>query len=75
MLNSSLFNQSHLFKIKIKDNSVLNFSFFIMNYFVYAGMERERDRGRVCTKMQVCIFKGREVKKFDFLHTFLTEKE
>ena len=39
MLKSSLFNNLHFFKIKVKDSGVLNFSFLIMNHFVYACME------------------------------------
>ena len=41
MLKSSIFNQSHFFKMKIKDSGVLNFSFFKMNHFAYACMGRK----------------------------------
>ena len=44
MLKSSLLNQPHLFKIKIKDRDVLNFSFFIINHFAYSCMGREGRR-------------------------------
>ena len=41
MLKSSIFNQSHFFKIKIKDCGVLNFSCFKINHFVYTCTGRE----------------------------------
>ena len=41
MLKSSIFNQSHFLKIKIKDSGILNFSFFKMNHFVHACIGRE----------------------------------
>ena len=40
-VNSSIFNQSHFFKIKIKVRGVLNLSFFTMNHFTYACIRRE----------------------------------
>ena len=41
---------------------VLNGSFFTMNYFAYACIEREG--GRVCNKMYVCVVTWREGQKF-----------
>ena len=51
MLKSSIFNQPHFFKIKIKDSGVLNFPFFKMNHFF------------VCMHVEG----GRDVKNLDFL--------
>ena len=41
-LKSSLFNQSHLFKIKIKDRGVLNFSFLTIQAFCVFMCEDKR---------------------------------
>ena len=68
MLKSSLYNQSHFFKIKVKESAVLNFSFFIMNHLrMYAWSGRE---GGYVPKCTAAYLQGAEweVKKFDILH-------
>ena len=58
--------QFHLFKIKIKDRGVINFSFFTMNHFVYACIERE---GGYVPKCMVVYSQGRSKKNDFFVYT------
>ena len=57
MLKPNLFNQSHFFKIKIKDSGLLNFSFFIINHFVYACRGREGRMKGMYQNVWLCIHK------------------
>ena len=66
MLKSSLFNKLHFFKIKVKDNGVLNFSFFKMNHFVYVCMEGKGRREGINQNAILAYSQGGRLKFSNF---------
>ena len=76
MFKSSLFNQSHFFKMKkIKDSGVLNISFSIMNHFMYACMGRERQGDGMYQNVRMRIHREGDQKFRLFAHVVLPNQK